>query len=916
MAFSTLLVTLTLSALISLAVAAGNSSTASGQILLNCGASNLNDDDSGRTWDGDTVSKFAPSVKGVSVTASYQDPSLPSTVPYMTARIFTSNYTYSFPVSSGRMFLRLYFYPVSYRNYAVSDAYFSVTTKNLVLLNDFNASQTAQAINSAYLVREFSVNVSTGSLDLTFAPSTHRNGSYAFVNGIEIVPTPDIFTAANTRFVNGDSPIPFSFVPDTGLQTMYRLNVGGQAISRKDDSEFYRSWDNDSPYIFGGSGVTFSRDSNLTIQYTPSVPNYTAPVAVYGTARSMGPNAQINLNYNLTWILPVDAGFSYLLRFHFCEIQYPITKVNQRTFFIYINNQTAQQQMDVIVWSGGIGRTAYTDYVVLAVGSGQVDMWVALHPDLSSRPEYFDAILNGLEVFKLQAIQGEGLNNLAGPNPILPQPDANPSGGSSAAKSKGLAGAAIGGIVAGFAVLLIACFGICVICRRKKKISKDPGNTEDGRWTPLADYSRSTTSGNTATTGSQTSILPSNICRHFSFADVQSATNNFDEAFILGKGGFGNVYLGEIDSGTKVAIKRCNPMSEQGVHEFQTEIEMLSKLRHRHLVSLIGYCEDRSEMILVYDYMAHGTLREHLYNTKNPPLSWKQRLEICIGAARGLYYLHTGVKETIIHRDVKTTNILLDDKWVAKVSDFGLSKTGPNVDNTHVSTVVKGSFGYLDPEYFRRQQLSEKSDVYSFGVVLFEVLCARPALSTSLPKEQVSLADWALRCQKQGILGQIIDPCLQGKISPQCFIKFAETAEKCVADHSIDRPSMGDVLWNLEFALQLQESDEDNSSLLDGTPSSGASPLVMTRLQSDEPSTGSASTTTTSTMSITGRSIASVESDGLTPSTIFSQLMHPDGRSRMIQAPSGHDTDLLVKEASSGVVVHKSSGSYGMRLGC
>uniref|UniRef100_A0A0D9WF41 non-specific serine/threonine protein kinase n=1 Tax=Leersia perrieri TaxID=77586 RepID=A0A0D9WF41_9ORYZ len=863
---------LTLSSLLSVALSAGNNSTTSAPIFLNCGASGVQpDNNNNRTWDGDASSKFAPSVTGVQAKATYQDPSLPSTVPYMTARVFTSNYTYSFPVSPGRMFVRLHFYPAAYGNFASTDAYFGVTTNSLILLDNFNASQTALATNFVYLIREFSVNITSGSLELTFAPST-RNGSYAFVNGIEIVSTPDIFKSTTSTT---DPP---NLDPTTGFQTMYRLNVGGQAITPQGDTGFYRSWDNDAPYIYGAAfGVSFSKDSNISIKYSSNEPNYTAPIDVYATARSMGPNAQINLNYNLTWIFPVDAGFSYFLRFHFCEIQYPITKVNQRSFFIYINNQTVQTQMDVIIWSGGIGMTTYTDYVVQTVGSGQMDLWVALHPDLSTKPEYFDAILNGLEVFKIEDL---GRKNLAGLNPPLPpKPDVNPNGGLSGGKPKSAVPAAIGGAVGGLAVLLIVCFGVCIICRRKKKVAKDFAKSEDGRWTPLTDFtkSQSGTSGKTTTTGSH-STLPSNLCRHFSFAEIQAATNNFDKAFLLGKGGFGNVYLGEIDSGTKVAIKRGNPMSEQGVHEFQNEIEMLSKLRHRHLVSLIGYCEDRNEMILVYDYMAHGTLREHLYNTKNPPLSWKQRLEICIGAARGLYYLHTGAKQTIIHRDVKTTNILLDDKWVAKVSDFGLSKAGPNVDNTHVSTVVKGSFGYLDPEYFRRQQLTEKSDVYSFGVVLFEVLCARNALNPSLPKEQVSLADWALHCQKKGVLGEIIDPRLQGKIAPQCFLKFAETAEKCVADRSIDRPSMGDVLWNLEFALQLQESTDDSSDLTEGT-SASMSPLVVTRLHSDEPSTETTTTsTTTTTVSITDRSIASVQSDGLTPSNIFSQLMTPDGR--------------------------------------
>ena len=463
---SVILRCLTLLCILSLTVGADNNTIGSGQIRLDCGASSPTGTDADeRTWDSDIGSKFAPLLKGTAATASSQDPALPSATPYMTARIFTTNYTYSFPISPGRMFVRLYFYPSNYDNYAPGNAYFGVTAGNLTLLDNFNASQNALALTVACFFLEYSINVTADRLDLTFAPSTHHNGSYAFVNGIEIVPTPDLFTTSMLKLANGANPDQlFPIDPATGFQTMYRLNVGGRIIPPRHDIDFYRSWDVDSPYLYGAAfGVSNEEDKYLTITYTPSVPKYTAPVDVYATARSMGPSVQVNLNYNLTWILPIDAGFYYRIRFHFCEIQYPITKINQRSFFIYINNQTAQQQMDVIAWSGGIGRTTYKDYAIVTTGSGQTDLWIALHPDISSRPEYFDAILNGLEVFKLQ---NYGNNSLAGLNP--PILSMEPNGKPGRRNSKGAAQATTGGAVGGFAILLFACIGTCIMCRWKK----------------------------------------------------------------------------------------------------------------------------------------------------------------------------------------------------------------------------------------------------------------------------------------------------------------------------------------------------------------------------------------------------------------------------------------------------------------
>lgn len=854
------------------------------EILLNCGGPpNLPDAD-GRKWGTDIESKYMLGSKSSTSDAADQKPSVPQ-VPFMSARVFQSEFTYSFPVAPGRKFVRLYFYPSSYNKLNATNAIFSVTVGQYTLLRNFSAAQTAEALNYDYLTKEFSINVPSETLNMTFTPSPNSSNSFAFVNGIEIISHPDIYSTedGNTFIVGQNSP--FIIDSSTALENVYRLNVGGNVISPSGDTGMFRSWGDDSQRIFGAAnGVTNTADDeNVTVTYPERVPSYVAPLDVYKTARSMGPTAKINLQYNLSWVFSVDSGFSYLVRLHFCEITKNITKINQRVFVIYMNNQTAEPEADVIAWAGSNGVPFYKDYVVsVPSGASQQDLWLALHPNVASKSNWYDAILNGIEIFKVSDANG----NLAAPNPVaVAEPDHIDPLPSKKGQSKNNKSAIGGGVGGGIAATILIGLVVCLVTRRRKRGKVQSPSDGPSGWLPLSLYGNSHTSGSakTNTTGSYASSLPSNLCRHFSFAEIKAATNNFDEALLLGVGGFGKVYQGEIDGGTKVAIKRGNPLSEQGVHEFQTEIEMLSKLRHRHLVSLIGYCEENCEMILVYDYMAHGTLREHLYKTQKPPLPWKQRLEICIGAARGLHYLHTGAKHTIIHRDVKTTNILLDEKWVAKVSDFGLSKTGPTLDHTHVSTVVKGSFGYLDPEYFRRQQLTDKSDVYSFGVVLFEILCARPALNPTLPKEQVSLAEWAFHCYKKGTFDQIIDPYLKGKLAPECLKKFTETAVKCVSDVGVDRPSMGDVLWNLEFALQLQESAEECGKgfgkmdieegfdvTCKGKKDLNESPAYDASM-TDSRSSGIS-------MSIGGRSLASEDSDGLTPSAVFSQIMNPKGR--------------------------------------
>ncbi|KAL8136471.1 hypothetical protein V2J09_002472 [Rumex salicifolius] len=527
-----------------------------------------------------------------------------------------------------------------------------------------------------------------------------------------------------------------------------------------------RSWVGDESFLKHNNLVKFVSNVDA-VNYTKSkATTEIAPRLVYGTASRLNSESDPNTRANMTWSFPIDPEFYYLVRFHFCDLV--SASLNQMFFNVYVNSWSVVKHLDLNSLTSNVLGTPYFLDVVMESGSSSF-LNVSIGPsDIDN--VYPNAILNGLEIMKL--------NNTGG---SLVSIDVATS--SSSKVKIGLIAAIAGGVL--LLVVVILVVAILLICRRRKNANanKSGGNSAI---VPKAGYG-------------------------FPLSVMREATSNFSDGLIIGVGGFGKVFKGVLKDETVVAIKRGSPDSQQGLAEFRTELEMLSQFRHRHLVSLIGYCDEQNELIIVYEYMENGTLKSHLYGSGHPKLSWRQRLEICIGSARGLHYLHTAYAKAIIHRDVKSANILLDENFMAKVADFGLSKTGPELDKTHVSTAVKGSFGYLDPEYLLRQQLTEKSDVYSFGVVLFEVLCGRPVIDPSRPREEVNLAEWALKCQKKGELHKIVDPFLEGQINPDCLQKYLETAEKSLMQCGIDRPSMGEVLWNLEYALQLQLGGESSS---------------------------------------------------------------------------------------------------------
>ncbi|PON32472.1 Mitogen-activated protein kinase kinase kinase [Parasponia andersonii] len=361
------------------------------------------------------------------------------------------------------------------------------------------------------------------------------------------------------------------------------------------------------------------------------------------------------------------------------------------------------------------------------------------------------------------------------------------------------------GASVGAAVLLIATIVSCLWLRKGKTTNHDKERL--GHSFPLQKPVASK------------SEAPTEAAHCFALSEIEVATKKFEKK--IGSGGFGVVYYGKLKDEKEIAVKVLTSNSYQGKREFSNEVTLLSRIHHRNLVQFLGYCQEDERSMLVYEFMHNGTLKEHLYGplTRGRSINWIKRLEVAEDAAKGIEYLHTGCIPAIIHRDLKTSNILLDKHMRAKVSDFGLSKLA--VDGvSHVSSIVRGTVGYLDPEYYISQQLTDKSDVYSFGVILLELISGQEAISNeSFGVNCRNIVQWAKQHIESGDIQGIIDPALRNEYDIQSMWKIAEKALMCVQPHGFMRPSISEVLKEVQDAISmereaaiLREGNSDDTS--------------------------------------------------------------------------------------------------------
>ncbi|XP_050378910.1 nodulation receptor kinase-like [Argentina anserina] len=323
-------------------------------------------------------------------------------------------------------------------------------------------------------------------------------------------------------------------------------------------------------------------------------------------------------------------------------------------------------------------------------------------------------------------------------------------------------------------------------------------------------------------------VIKSISIETFTLDYLEAVTQSYKT--LIGEGGFGSVYRGTLTDGQEVAVKVRSATSTQGTREFNNELNLLSTIRHENLVPLLGYCNEKDQEILVYPFMSNGSLQDRLYGeaAKRKILDWPTRLSIALGAARGLTHLHNFAGRCIIHRDVKSSNILLDQSMCAKVADFGFSKYAPQEGDSGASLEVRGTAGYLDPEYYTTHHLSTKSDVFSFGVVLLEIVTGREPLNIHRPRPEWSLVEWAKPYIRESKIEEIVDPNIKGAYHAEAMWRVVEVALSCIEPFSAYRPGMVDIVRELEDSLIIENNASEYMRSIESTGSNRFS-IIMDR---------------------------------------------------------------------------------------
>ncbi|KAD1534175.1 hypothetical protein E3N88_23839 [Mikania micrantha] len=609
-----------------------------------------------------------PDQESVNATNSQSIPSTYGSLLYTTARILnqTSNFTFSIN-QHGRHFIRLHFFPFDsdIQTYNLSTSKFSVSAQGFTLLKDFQP-------DANLTVKEYSLNITSDELVITFDPSAN---SFAFLNALEVISHPDELIPVSAQTV--EPPRNHHNLITRALETVARINMGNQSVSPDNDT-LWRLWNSDGPFIKQNNFIRYV--SNLSIvNYTLNGPSVDiAPLSVYGTATKLDTELNPSALLNNTWFFNVDPGFSYLVRFHFCDIfERPPW---QLVLNVYLNSMSVAKDLNLGQRTSNIwGAPYFLDAVTRVSGNGMISVSIGTSLANGASPESF---LNGLEIMKISNSNGN-----------LGEVDSRIL--SSTSRSKHKVWVIVASVAGALLVVVSLVSLIFILCRRNRKKSSNTGNSTQENLSP----------------NESTIFSKSKIGYRFPLITIQEATDRFSESLVIGIGGFGKVYKGTLFDGTKVAVKRGAPQSHQGLAEFKTEIEMLSQFRHRHLVALIGYCDERDEMIIIYEYMENGTLKNHL--------------------------------------------------------------------------------------------------------------------------GMISLVEWVKDLQMKGELEKIVDPYLVGKMKMESLKKFVDIADKCLADEGIYRPTMGDVLWNLEYALQLEGIEMNTGQTINNSEKSNVENVVSSTVLSE-----------------------------------------------------------------------------------